>query len=152
MMLRTIPLQLRPIVRTLVGATPASPGHGNSLTFERLADTPVCCSASGVVTARNFTMLQAALSWCVRRKAFLAGLSLGVCLSTSAAQVMVQGEAGEETNPNQRIGFTVRKADDKFTNAVDDFERYRDKKEWEKAFRSLANITSVDPKVMAPAK
>jgi outer membrane protein assembly factor BamB len=50
------------------------------------------------------------------------------------------------------MGFSVRKTDDKFVNAVDDFQRYRDKKAWELAFRSLTSVTGVDPKLMAPSK
>ena len=43
----------------------------------------------------------------------------------------------EEAAGEKHDGFSVRKEDAKFNDALEDFERYRDKKAWELAFRSL---------------
>src|SRR5688572_5578123 len=89
-----------------------------------------------------------------RRGAGVLGLVLALSLSASTPVLALQEVAAEDAavRPGQRNGYTVRKADEKFINAVDDFARYRDKKEWEKAFRSLATVTTVDAKLMAPSK
>src|SRR6478672_912924 len=77
---------------------------------------------------------------------------VGVFLVLLCSASVLLAQEVVETKPGQRNGYTVRKADDKFVNAVDDFARYRDKKEWEKAFRSLTSVLTVDPKLMAPSK
>src|SRR5438128_2587345 len=42
----------------------------------------------------------------------------------------------QEDQPVQQR-FSIRKADEKFVNALEDFERYRDKQAWEKAFAAI---------------
>ncbi len=81
------------------------------------------------------------------RRGYRAAAATALAVLLSAGSISLA-----QNNPNQRMGFSVRKADDKFVNAIDDFQRYRDKKAWELAFRSLTNVMNVDPKLMAPSK
>ena len=48
--------------------------------------------------------------------------------------------AGEEAPKTG--GFSVKKEDAKIIEQFEDFERYRDKKAWEKAFKALAPTAS----------
>jgi len=68
-----------------------------------------------------------------------AWVALGVLARFAAAQ--------DEAAPKQQR-FSIRKADDKFVNALEDFERYRDKKAWEQAFHAIESTGIVDVAVM----
>jgi hypothetical protein len=75
--------------------------------------------------------------------AVVAGLL--VCPRTLRAQ---------EDQPVQQR-FSIRKADEKFVNALEDFERYRDKQAWEKAFAAIeqaAGTNDATASAMVPRK
>ena len=59
--------------------------------------------------------------------------------------------AQDEEMPKQQR-FSIRKADDKFVNALEDFERYRDKKAWEQAFHAIESAGVVDAAAMVARK
>jgi hypothetical protein len=59
--------------------------------------------------------------------------------------------AQEEDGPKQQR-FSIRKADDKFVNALEDFERYRDKNAWEQAFHAIESAGVVDSAAMVGRK
>ena len=58
---------------------------------------------------------------------------------------------GQEINGN-RQGFTVPLEKESVRNAFEDFERYRDKKAWEKAFAALTVIADTKPGKLVAAK
>jgi outer membrane protein assembly factor BamB len=63
---------------------------------------------------------------------------------------MVQDEELPAT-PAKHDGFSVRKEPAKFTDALEDFRRYKDKKAWELAFRSLETLGEAKRDGMVPA-
>jgi outer membrane protein assembly factor BamB len=69
----------------------------------------------------------------------------------ASAQIMAQ-VAGEEDQTNQPGGFQLKKEDRKIIDALADFERYRDKKAWDMAFRSVTTLTETPSKGMIQAK
>jgi outer membrane protein assembly factor BamB len=84
------------------------------------------------------------------------GWRLGKWLIAAAVAAMIllsvrKSLAQTPPEPKQP-GFSVRKEDQAVLNAFDDFERYRDKSEWEKAFRALTTAADAAPKGMVPAK
>jgi outer membrane protein assembly factor BamB len=80
----------------------------------------------------------------------LAGVVITAgCISSVKAQMMDTGETAEEARKNQ--GFNIRKEAAKFNDALEDFSRYRDKKAWELAFRSLETLTEAKRDGMVPA-
>jgi outer membrane protein assembly factor BamB len=54
--------------------------------------------------------------------------------------VVVAVNEVEQTDTPKDDGFSVRKEAAKFNDALEDFQRYRDKKAWELAFRSLETL------------
>lgn len=86
--------------------------------------------------------------------------SLGVTLVCAALipadgqvirRVVRNGMVVEEGQGEQHDGFSVRKEGPKFNDALEDFERYRDKKAWELAFRSLEQLAEGKREGMVPA-
>ena len=57
-------------------------------------------------------------------------------------------EAPPEDDAAQPKGFSLRKDDSNLTNALEDFDRYAEKREWEKAFRAVSTIADAEPKGM----
>jgi outer membrane protein assembly factor BamB len=53
--------------------------------------------------------------------------------------------AQEQPGPNDRMGFSVKKAPQNIVDALTDFERYRDKNQWSKAFTSLEIALNAEP-------
>ncbi len=53
--------------------------------------------------------------------------------------------ASSDDQTNKSPGFSVRKEPQAITDAFEDFERYRDKKAWEKAFAALTKIDDAKP-------
>ena len=82
-----------------------------------------------------------------------AGLLLGIGLAVRAQGqiVAVATRAGEAPEEKHEEGFSVRKEDAKFNDALEDFARYRDKKAWELAFRSLDTLAEAKREGMVPA-
>src|SRR4051794_18622781 len=64
------------------------------------------------------------------------------------AQIIDTGETPEQARKNE--GFNIRKEAAKFNDALEDFARYRDKKAWELAFRSLEILTEAKRDGMVP--
>ena len=60
----------------------------------------------------------------------------GVALLATTAR----GQVTPDTPANPAVGFSVKKEPQAVVDAFEDFERYRDKKAWEKAFTALAKI------------
>src|SRR5437588_548918 len=58
----------------------------------------------------------------------------------------------EEAVPKPVTGFSVKKEDNKVNDLFADFNRYRDKKAWEVAFRSLGQLGEQELKGMVPSK
>ena len=77
-----------------------------------------------------------------RRRAAAATLAAAAVLGSASASpgqrgvVAVNGDENKDAN----TGFMVRKQPAAVTDAIDDFERYRDHKAWEKAFAALAKV------------
>ena len=70
--------------------------------------------------------------------------SIGQLITTTR----IGGEAEEQKAED---GFSVRKEDAKFNDALEDFARYRDKKAWELAFRSLETLAEAKREGMVAA-
>jgi outer membrane protein assembly factor BamB len=76
------------------------------------------------------------------------------------AQVMVaapvavdDGAAAEEDTQNAAKGFSVKKEEQKVIEQLEDFDRYRDKKAWDRAFKALDGVVSTaQANGMAPMK
>ena len=66
-------------------------------------------------------------------------------------RVVRNGMIVEESSGEQQDGFAIRKEGAKFNDALEDFERYRDKKAWERAFRSLEQLAEGKREGMVPA-
>lgn len=64
----------------------------------------------------------------------------------------VAEDGGTNPDANKPVGFSVRKEDSKFIDALDDFARYVEKKTWDRAFRSITTLIESDPKGMVPLK
>jgi outer membrane protein assembly factor BamB len=82
------------------------------------------------------------------------GLLAGVVLTSGSfapvhAQIIDTGETPEQARKNE--GFNIRKEASKFNDALEDFARYRDKKAWELAFRSLETLNEAKRDGMVPA-
>jgi outer membrane protein assembly factor BamB len=76
---------------------------------------------------------------------FLAISLVGLCAVNIAS--------GQETpGPNDHVGFSVHKAPQDVLDSLSDFERYRDKKVWSKAFTSLEKVFNIDPGTLLPDK
>jgi hypothetical protein len=59
----------------------------------------------------------------------------------------------DDSNPQKKsTGFSLRKEDIKVIDALKDFERYRDKKAWELAFRAISGVAEGESKGMVPSK
>jgi outer membrane protein assembly factor BamB len=77
--------------------------------------------------------------------------ALGLLAPRASAQFMAQ-VAEESDQTNQPGGFQLKKEDRKIIDALTDFERYRDKKAWDLAFRSINTLTETPSKGMIQAK
>jgi outer membrane protein assembly factor BamB len=80
----------------------------------------------------------------IRTKPAAAGLAVAAILwlaIPAAGQVLVD----ESVQPDQSSGFVVRKEAKPTLDALEDFERFRDKRAWEKAFSALDKMASTDP-------
>src|SRR5690242_11214558 len=90
-----------------------------------------------------------------RSSAWAALITLAVAAAVCrAAQVVVVN--GNVVNANaaeeeKHDGFSIRKEAGKFNDALEDFARYRDKKAWELAFRSLETLGEAKRDGMVPA-
>lgn len=82
-----------------------------------------------------------------------AGLLAGLGVTSFAAgQIIALPAPGVEEEPGEKHdGFSVRKEDAKFNDALEDFARYRDKEAWELAFRSLETLGEAKREGMVPA-
>ena len=56
-----------------------------------------------------------------------------------------------QENPTPAGGFSVRKETPAVSEAIEDFERYRDKKAWEKAFAAIAKVADSQSGRLVPA-
>ena len=75
----------------------------------------------------------------------------GLRLIANAA--MIEIFPGDNEDAPASTGFSIKKEDQKLIEQFDDFERYRDKKAWDKAFKALDTFSATsDPTAMAPAK
>ncbi len=80
-------------------------------------------------------------------------LAIGVLAPRAfGQQMMVQQGGDDETQTNQPGGFQLKKEDRKIIDALSDFERYRDKKAWDLAFRSITTLTETPSRGMIQAK
>lgn len=79
----------------------------------------------------------------------MAGGAAGVTGWTATGQIIDTGESPDQARKNE--GFTIRKEAAKFNDALEDFARYRDKKAWELAFRSLETLAEAKREGMVPA-
>lgn len=74
----------------------------------------------------------------------------------AAAQVAMQvpvADVDEQTQPQKNTGFSIKKEDQKVIEQIEDFERYRDKKAWDRAFKSLSAVLDTkDTGGLAPTK
>jgi outer membrane protein assembly factor BamB len=83
--------------------------------------------------SRRRSARAAEVLWCA------AVIAVAVFTRQAPAQVFTVPAPGEEP-AEKHDGFSVRKEDAKFNDALEDFARYRDKKAWELAFRSLETL------------
>src|ERR1051325_2657382 len=76
-----------------------------------------------------------------------------LCAGVARGQIMAVADNSDESNPQKKTtGFSLRKEDIKVIDALKDFERYRDKKAWELAFRAISGVAEGEAKGMVPAK
>jgi len=93
----------------------------------------------------------------IRHQRFTA-LAMLVALSTSRiafaqAQAMAVLDSDEaQTQTDKTPAFSVHKEQKPVIDAFEDFERYRDKKAWEKAFGALSKIEDGKPGRLVPDK
>src|SRR5258706_5077002 len=79
------------------------------------------------------------------------------CAPVARAQQMqvettIEG-ANDNADQTKNTGFSIKKEDQKIIEQFEDFERYRDKKAWEKAFKSLDGVLkAAQTNGMAPSK
>src|SRR5678815_977780 len=87
------------------------------------------------------------MRWCV-------GFTLAVCaLVGHVARAQIAVMDTDDSNPQKKsTGFSLRKEDIKVIDALKDFERYRDKKAWELAFRAISGVAEGESKGMVPSK
>lgn len=94
------------------------------------------------------------------RTRFLPALLFATCLfpvlsirnrAVAQAVVFTGDTPADPAAAKKAVGFSVRKEDRKFVDALDDFGRYVEKKAWDRAFRSIATLAESDPKGMVPA-
>ncbi len=73
--------------------------------------------------------------------------------------VLVRGAGGQiisavandvPSDTNQAMGFSVHKEQRPVSDAFEDFERYRDKKAWEKAFGAIAKVSEGSGEALVP--
>ena len=92
------------------------------------------------------------------RIACLCGAAMGVAGPAGARQIMLNAttvdvSSGDVEEAPAGNGFSIKKEDQKLIEQFEDFERYRDKKLWDKAFKALDTFSATaDPNAMAPAK
>ena len=88
---------------------------------------------------------------CLRRcRRILCAAALFSTLFSHVTSAQIQVDDEEQTN--QPGGFSLKKEDRKVIDALSDFDRYRDKKAWDMAFRSLTTLTETPSKGMIQAK
>ena len=83
--------------------------------------------------------------------------ALVLTASTRAVQIMVAAQVEETSAQIEEAptanGFSIKKEDQKLIEQFEDFERYRDKKAWDKAFKALDTFSATgDPNAMVPTK
>jgi outer membrane protein assembly factor BamB len=62
------------------------------------------------------------------------------------AQIAVAVSATDREDPTNKLpGFSVRRENQQVTEAVEDFERFRSKEMWDKAFAALNKVFDADP-------
>jgi outer membrane protein assembly factor BamB len=76
------------------------------------------------------------------RRPWAVGLAVGVAVAgrAGARVVVVNGVVQDDDAEQNHSGFVLRKQPAAVTEAIEDFERYRDHKAWEKAFAALAKV------------
>lgn len=72
--------------------------------------------------------------------AVLAALIALLAVNNPSARAQQLVAQGEEEDPNAPKGFSLKKEQSAVTNALEDFDRYVEKKEWEKAFRAVTTV------------
>ena len=77
------------------------------------------------------------------------GVARGQVMVVNGTVVTVGG-AGDDAQ-NQPTGFTVPRADTKTADALDDFDRYAEKKSWELAFRTVNGLMDSSSAAMISA-
>ncbi len=83
------------------------------------------------------------------------GVLLLCCAPVARAQpmAMLDIEAPVQEDPAKNKGFSVKKEDQKLIEQFEDFERFRDKKVWDKAFKALDAVLAANKAGgMTPAK
>ena len=75
------------------------------------------------------------------RRQFRTWVAVGVCACVAPAWALrvVNGVVQQDDAPKTG-GFSLPKEDDTFTTGLEDFDRYRDKKQWEAAFKALTKL------------
>lgn len=83
-----------------------------------------------------------------------AGVARGQMVVNAPGPMSDDGSSADEAdaqNPNK--GFSVKKEDQKVIEQLEDFDRYRDKKAWDRAFKALDGVvSSSQANGMAPMK
>jgi outer membrane protein assembly factor BamB len=92
----------------------------------------------------------------------LCTLAVGLCVYEPAAlarrrvlvsPAVVDVMAGDSEDATKTNGFSVKKEDQKVLEQFDDFERFRDKKAWDRAFKALDTISgTADSGAMSSTK
>lgn len=96
---------------------------------------------------RSFACRDAVRRWLrFALAAFTSLAGLGLIPRLASAQIFLNGEQ----QPTQG-SFTLKKEDTAVVEAFQDFNRFREKNQWEKAFRSLTTVMDSAGKGMMPA-
>lgn len=95
--------------------------------------------------------------WLGAACAFTAALA--VMPAARAQQLIMNGPMAVEEavaatdDAPKNNGFSIKKEDQKLIEQFEDFERFRDKKAWDRAFKALDTFSATgDPSAMAPTK
>src|SRR5690242_19583786 len=100
----------------------------------------------------------AATSWGRWGAPLLIAAALVICpMARSQAMQVINGvPVGMDSDEEQQKptgGFSVKKEDQKVIEQLEDFDRYRDKKAWDRAFKALSGVVdSGQTNGMAPTK
>lgn len=84
--------------------------------------------------------------------ALLALIAVAAGPRAAMGQMVAMATSSVDSQTDKLSGFSVRREQRSVSDALEDFERYRDKKAWEKAFAAMGKIEDAKPGRLVPDK